>query len=620
VVNHRKRKLFGDPRSGPEEAGLLNLVENGTLLVPEFQRPYQWGKSPIKTCRLLASIAQGWPAGALLLLQGDFGFENTPVKNWADDGVGGPQEDSPLAILDGQQRLTALYSAFFNKDPKWIFVVNLKEVLETGGVDHGETKDSGTFRALTHKAFKDDYADPKTRAKEGIATLEDIRDPDAWSSWQEASPFPNGELAVLREGEHLKGLLNYEFPVSTIPQEASIEALTAIFVEINQQGTPLKTFDLVTAKTLQRGGQPGVTEFNLRDKWIELSGDPAVLRREEDRPPHDEVTHSLLRKFNSTVRPRNDHGETPLKLLLLAGDSKSLSSSAMVNLPDEEVQTKFTKAARAIDETLAFLVQEIGLIPNTLANDNYLLPLAVQFYEKPNLCKKTVSGNSEKRAKLLEWYWAVTLQAYFGAGGTKDRLIRQTKELRDWIHKPRSGPPESVTSFWSSWNSSRLVAPVGDRNEHFLQAILALEVHQGATDWIGVPSVDGSDPEDFPLSLMVDRWDDSDVSLEVHHIWAEGIDPPQSTRVPKADAPDGFSIPSGDGAVDIVLNRCLLLASTNNRVDTRFLDQLGNLPGIRPANVKSYLFDPEAKTWSLFAATRIRKIEAAMRKVLPPRD
>jgi uncharacterized protein with ParB-like and HNH nuclease domain len=90
---------------GGTEPGLLEQANAGELVIPEFQREWVWGDR--RTLQLLRTIGRGWPAGSLLLHQGDGGFPSRSLT-----GVGKKPANKPaFSILDGQQRLTALYQS-----------------------------------------------------------------------------------------------------------------------------------------------------------------------------------------------------------------------------------------------------------------------------------------------------------------------------------------------------------------------------------------------------------------------------------------------------------------------------------------------------------------------------
>jgi uncharacterized protein with ParB-like and HNH nuclease domain len=59
---------------------LLEQVDEGSLQLPEFQRDYVWTEEAVVS--LLASIAKGYPVGALLLLErgGEVDFQPRAIE------------------------------------------------------------------------------------------------------------------------------------------------------------------------------------------------------------------------------------------------------------------------------------------------------------------------------------------------------------------------------------------------------------------------------------------------------------------------------------------------------------------------------------------------------------
>jgi uncharacterized protein with ParB-like and HNH nuclease domain len=89
---------------------LLDSIERGELAIPDFQRSFLWSDQQVVS--LLATVLNGWPAGSLLLMRGGAGMFRLRELEPA-----GPLTSVRTTVLDGQQRLTALYSAFRNAGP-----------------------------------------------------------------------------------------------------------------------------------------------------------------------------------------------------------------------------------------------------------------------------------------------------------------------------------------------------------------------------------------------------------------------------------------------------------------------------------------------------------------------
>ena len=89
---------------------LLTKADKGQLQLPDFQRDYVWTDEDVRS--LIASVAKGYPVGALLTLQtgGEVDFKPRVLE-----GVSDHQTKPEELLLDGQQRMTSLYQAAFSK-------------------------------------------------------------------------------------------------------------------------------------------------------------------------------------------------------------------------------------------------------------------------------------------------------------------------------------------------------------------------------------------------------------------------------------------------------------------------------------------------------------------------
>ena len=91
---------------------ILRKAHEGRLQLPDFQRDYVWGDEDVRS--LIASIAKGFPVGALLTLEsgGEVRFKPRLL-------AGVPQiEVAPAELLlDGQQRITSLYQVAYSQAP-----------------------------------------------------------------------------------------------------------------------------------------------------------------------------------------------------------------------------------------------------------------------------------------------------------------------------------------------------------------------------------------------------------------------------------------------------------------------------------------------------------------------
>ena len=88
---------------------LLDSVSNGSVRIPAFQRGFVWDMD--RVAYLMDSIYKSYPFGSLLLWR-------TKYKLAVERKLGRfelpqPKEDYPIDyVLDGQQRLTSIFSVF----------------------------------------------------------------------------------------------------------------------------------------------------------------------------------------------------------------------------------------------------------------------------------------------------------------------------------------------------------------------------------------------------------------------------------------------------------------------------------------------------------------------------
>src|SRR5438093_13648282 len=91
---------------------ILEEIDTGLVGLPDFQRDFDWTKNDVVS--LLVTVLKGWPAGSLLLMHGRAKFFEVRGLE------GGPEPKRTklrYTVLDGQQRLTALYQAVYDEGP-----------------------------------------------------------------------------------------------------------------------------------------------------------------------------------------------------------------------------------------------------------------------------------------------------------------------------------------------------------------------------------------------------------------------------------------------------------------------------------------------------------------------
>jgi len=92
-------------------AKLIDDIEIGDIALPDIQRPFVWYKKISKVRDLFDSIYRGYPIGYLLF------WENANRSDYKNIGFEEKKRKIPrFLIIDGQQRLTALFAVMKNQE------------------------------------------------------------------------------------------------------------------------------------------------------------------------------------------------------------------------------------------------------------------------------------------------------------------------------------------------------------------------------------------------------------------------------------------------------------------------------------------------------------------------
>ena len=244
------------------EKSVRELVEDlhtNTTVLPEFQRDFVW--APAATVDLLISIASDYPAGNVLRVRDGNQIATRPV----DSAPIPDREHRPtFLILDGQQRLTSLYHALHGRGDNRYFL-NLRQA----DMDPDLTMElTLTFEdaATVVPALESNL---QLQASERQLPLSVLcgREGGFWK-WKDdvSGLLPEDErrdfdsLCRRLWDSKIKNWEQYRFPVVTLKETTSLEALCTIFETLNMTGVKLGVFELMTAKAWK-------FEINLREMW-----------------------------------------------------------------------------------------------------------------------------------------------------------------------------------------------------------------------------------------------------------------------------------------------------------------------------------------------------------------
>lgn len=187
-----------------------------SLRLPTIQREFVWDAEDVK--KLLDSIVQGYPIGSIIIWKPDIRFPSVPL-------IGQDNNDNePIYILDGQQRLTSL-----------LLIMN-------GWRLKRKDKEIKTPKICFIPESERFYIGEKKGIDVSLAVRAAMADPDALSALQRDYPR-NFQMVIKLVGQKVAA---YELPlyileshVTEANKEEIYEGIAEIFTRVNSAGEPI---------------------------------------------------------------------------------------------------------------------------------------------------------------------------------------------------------------------------------------------------------------------------------------------------------------------------------------------------------------------------------------------
>jgi hypothetical protein len=333
---------------------LLQRITDGEIRIPAFQRDFVW--EPDRVQFLMDSIFKGYPIGTVL-------FWRTKEKLSYDRDLGPftlpePKKEYPIDyVLDGQQRLTSIFSTFqtelttnpASKVP-WVDIYF--------DLSAAASAQDSQFVALEPNEVQPNHV--PLRILFNVAAFgrfaRDIED-------EEQQEMLDRLQSLFKEAV---------IPVETVETEEHSK-IAIIFERINRGGVPLDTYQLLSAWTWSG-------EFDLRTKFDELASELDEVGFSELRDDPD-----LLLKCCATV-VRND-----------------ASARAIIDLKGSEVRDSFAILRNGILGAIEFLRRDCGVVSlKILPYKSMIIPLVRCF------ATDKMAGfhpDARQRAALKRWFW-----------------------------------------------------------------------------------------------------------------------------------------------------------------------------------------------------------------------
>lgn len=349
--------------------GLITDLKKGEIKVPQFQRKFVWKEE--QALKLLDSISNNYPIGSLLLWRTV--DKLTTERNIGDFRLPETEELTPTDyVLDGQQRLTVIYSCLGAGESEGGFSagydLELEKFVPTPSLDKSKVT-----------VFPMRWLFETTKLLDFRTALNTLPDAESYQA----------------KLDSLIGIFTgYKIPVVTL-KDMTIEEVCPIFERINSSGTSLSTFDLMVAATWS-------PNFDLNEKVSLISDDL-------DPKGYSEIEGNTILKCLSAIQYRGIKKEQLLSLRDLDADQMN------------ELVAKTREALKKATDLLSteFQIYSINFLPY----EAHLIILTYIYSQVGTLSEPVIR-------RVRQWFWRSAFAE--GYRGASEHFVSQHLEI---IHK-----------------------------------------------------------------------------------------------------------------------------------------------------------------------------------------
>jgi hypothetical protein len=351
---------------------ILDQIDNGTLLLPEFQRGYVWNRDQVRG--FMRSLYLDYPVGSLLVWES--AADPGAVRGSGTSGVG-----VHLLLLDGQQRVTSLYGIVRGRPPAFF--------------EGNETVFTGLYFHVDNEAFEF-YAPAKMRDDPRWVDVTRLYSPQGVEEkikLLSEHPETKGRVIdYMTRLLRLKQLLDRDFHQEKITGPGkTVDVVVDIFNRVNSGGTKLSKGDLALAKICADSPAARAAMREHLRKW-----QAANYALELDW---------LLRNVNAVIT-----GRAPF--------------SALDGVAPEQFAKGLQDAATYIGTFLETVQGRLGLDHDRVLMGRYAVPVVSRYLH----LRGGGFPDSIERDRVLFWYVHAALWGRF-TGSTETVLARDYETL-----------------------------------------------------------------------------------------------------------------------------------------------------------------------------------------------
>ena len=427
----------------------FSRVRTRQTVLPRFQRFEAWGHANVT--QMFNTILRRLPLGAVLILEigNEEPFISRPI-------VGAPNEGERITehLLDGQQRLTALWRGLHNNYEDRTYFLYLTEDEESGMPYYVDS--IGRWKKAGDKEYRPFWAnDPQQLWSRRMIPLDLCAPGDAandrYKLWAREAIKDADERETVGDirSKVRETFATFNMPYLSLPVSTRKDTALDVFIKMNTSAAPLSTYDVVVAQV----------EAALGQSLHELVGAcreacPGIVAYYE---PEDLVLYASA----------------------LLQDKAPTNATYLAKGFGEALLAHWDELVSGVQRTVTFLEEERVFDAKRLPTDVVLPVLTALWAGAP----QGLDAEGRARTILRKYLW----RAFFSnryEKSTNSRALADYLELRTLIADTDARQPAIFDDAqYPLPQTDELIAARWPTNKDRLgRAILALALHQGGLD------------------------------------------------------------------------------------------------------------------------------------------
>lgn len=443
----------------PERVKINRIIENVQKgwQIPNFQRYFDWNKEYVRS--FLESVFNDYYVGSFLM------WEASNHSNLVVEPIKGIQTShkADQIILDGQQRMTALYYAIKAPDfslkgsgkKKNYYYLDLRAFLEDGSkedivvIKEKKLDRNESFTELLFPFYE------MEKLQDWIYGFEEYLE----SQTADKTQVRNIRITIEKRLRHMWD--GFEIPYVVLPETMDLVHVADIFEKINSTGKPLGTFDLLIARLLKYN-------IELKNLWDKACDDYQNMKRYAIE--NEKTRMAIFQTMSLLYHPA---ASCKRKDILNIYESLSMADK-------KQFESYWDTCVEALDDAISRLENMRDGFGVRSEKDLPFMP-ALPVLAALLVRIDSTENKTDAYKKVHQWYWSACITGAYSQGA-ESQMTSDFKEVTRWFDE-EDAVPKVVLEARNQFDAINFLE-IDESSSAAYRAILSLVALAGSKDFV----------------------------------------------------------------------------------------------------------------------------------------